>query len=317
MKDLYKRLGIPPTADEKAIEAAISRRSIGDDIRRAAREILLVPTRRKQYDTLRSTLVSISELRAGLGLLGTPFSREYDYSDFVAEVRQPESRPDEPQYRPSSATAQEAWQSGSRKRARVVLGGLLILAGALVWPLVKDVRSNRGTTFIPPAADSRPADRSNIEDSGSEAGLLDPNDLTPIPAPFVEPALPYPRTGVIYHVSPKLKVGAPFEVATAAGGAYFLKVLSADTGEEAFTAFVSGGDRIQTILPVGNYILHYAHGDVWYGFEHLFGPSTTYSKADSTFTLTRTRNGYEGVSVELILQELGNLQTESIPASEF
>ena len=61
----------------------------------------------------------------------------------------------------------------------------------------------------------------------------------------------------------------------------------------------------------------YATGKTWYGTEHLFGPETIYSEADKTFIFARKENGYSGYTIELILQQFGNLRTQKIQKSEW
>ncbi len=81
--------------------------------------------------------------------------------------------------------------------------------------------------------------------------------------------------------------------------------------------YVRGGQEFETKAPLGIYELRYASGETWYGTQHLFGPDTIYSKADSTFNFTATGTGYNGYTVELILQTSGNLRTSRMSPGEF
>lgn len=57
------------------------------------------------------------------------------------------------------------------------------------------------------------------------------------------------------------------------------------------TIFVQGGSTLERKVPFGNYIVKYASGEKWYGYRHLFGPSTAYSKADETFNFHIAQTG--------------------------
>jgi hypothetical protein len=70
-------------------------------------------------------------------------------------------------------------------------------------------------------------------------------------------------------------------------------------------------------MPLGSYEMRYAAGEVWYGEDALFGPSTAYSRADAAFDFVRGATQYEGYTVELTLQYNGNLRVQDISPSEF
>ena len=80
------------------------------------------------------------------------------------------------------------------------------------------------------------------------------------------------------------------------------------------TIFIRNGETASDMdVPTGTYELRYASGDSWYGETDLFGPSTSYSKAESFFTFG---NG-SGYTVELYKQVNGNLHTNSIDKDDF
>lgn len=83
------------------------------------------------------------------------------------------------------------------------------------------------------------------------------------------------------------------------------------------TAYIVGGQYFETKMPLGTYEIRYASGDVWYGEKHLFGPSTSYAKADELFNFRYERGGYAGYTIELIMQAHGNLRTQSIGPAAF
>lgn len=98
---------------------------------------------------------------------------------------------------------------------------------------------------------------------------------------------------------------------------YFIKVVDVLEENTVKTIFIRSGNTIDTKLPLGSYRIKYATGKTWYGTEHLFGPETMYSKANKTFIFTREANGYSGYTIELILQQRGNLRTQRIPKSDW
>ena len=48
-----------------------------------------------------------------------------------------------------------------------------------------------------------------------------------------------------------------------------------------------------------------------------FGPDTAFFEAKDTFNFRRTSNGYRGYTVELIMQQHGNLEVEPIRPEDF
>lgn len=83
------------------------------------------------------------------------------------------------------------------------------------------------------------------------------------------------------------------------------------------TVFVRSGMTANVDVPLGNYEFRYAAGDTWYGYEHLFGPATGYSKADKLFDFRDTGYEVSGYTVTLYKVPNGNLHTSSIRANEF
>ena len=130
---------------------------------------------------------------------------------------------------------------------------------------------------------------------------------------FSAPPLPvYP--GVIS--GPRTRGLAPLTIQTSPGFGYYIKLVRS-SGETEMTIYVKGGEYFKTTVPLGRYEMRYASGKTWYGARHLFGPKTTYSKADTIFEFTRTFEGYRGYNVRLIRQAGGNLPTRRIKAVQF
>ncbi|MXX87050.1 MAG: hypothetical protein F4Y71_11380 [Acidobacteria bacterium] len=111
------------------------------------------------------------------------------------------------------------------------------------------------------------------------------------------------------------------------GSNYYVK-LEDETGRTVVTAYMTGGRDLTTNVPVGEFTMKYAVGQTWYGTEHLFGPGerTRTFEADDIFEFEethsetwdgRTEISYSVVTVELILQAAGNLETRPIPREAF
>ena len=103
---------------------------------------------------------------------------------------------------------------------------------------------------------------------------------------FSQPKQPLPNNGQT-SVKANCDLVAPFEIKSKEGGGYFVKLADFKTNEDVLSVFVRGGQNIQIKVPLGKYIIKYASGDEWYGYDYLFGPSTTYSKANDPFEFTR------------------------------
>jgi hypothetical protein len=109
----------------------------------------------------------------------------------------------------------------------------------------------------------------------------------PTPTGFNAPALSPPRNGTVINLSNDARL-APFEIRSNRGRDYVVKLTSSITGEDAMIVFVRGGQTVETEAPLGRFMVKYASGNTWYGYEHLFGPDTIYSKADGAFDFKRT-----------------------------
>ena len=68
---------------------------------------------------------------------------------------------------------------------------------------------------------------------------------------------------------------------------------------------------------LGTYEVRYPSGDKWYGYEYLFGPETSYSKADKTFTFRVEGNQVSGFTITLYKATDGNLHTSPIEPTDF
>lgn len=109
---------------------------------------------------------------------------------------------------------------------------------------------------------------------------------------------------------------APLGIETHPGSNYYVKLVDM-AGRTVMAMYVEGGRPFETEVPLGIYEMRYASGKTWYGTKHLFGPETAYAKADSRFEFTFDGNQYNGYTVELFLQNNGNLSTSTMSAGSF
>jgi hypothetical protein len=134
-------------------------------------------------------------------------------------------------------------------------------------------------------------------------------------------SFPHPQQPLPYSGSERRFTGAeavaPFEIKAAQGSHYLLKLVDAYTDSPVLTVFVQSGSTVEVEVPLGTYEVRYASGDTWYGYEHLFGPDTSYSKADKTFTFEVVENQISGFTITLYRVAHGNLRTSAIKETEF
>jgi len=147
---------------------------------------------------------------------------------------------------------------------------------------------------------------------------LPPSANYPQPAPiFNQPAQALPLTGA-NNASFGYGV-APLNIKTSSAGGYhyFLKIVNVANRQELGSYFIRSGETLDIDVPIGTYEIRYATGKTWYGPSYLFGPETSYNKADSVFTFSFNGHQYNGYTVELIMQQNGNLRTSGIEPSQW
>lgn len=133
---------------------------------------------------------------------------------------------------------------------------------------------------------------------------------------FNEPLVDTPPTGEVQRLNSETGI-APLEISSSSGENYVVKLTNADSGEDVLTIFVRGGQTEKVDVPLGNYVVKYASGEKWYGYKHLFGPSTHYSKADRTFTFSKNGSQVNGYTITLYKVKDGNLHTSQISQNDF
>lgn len=297
MKDLYARLKVGLTASEEEIIHATSDPSRGTARdRRDAKAVLLVPTRRRQYDRIREAAAIVGRLRATLGM--QPGTRRHP--DFYEDFARPFSPPPAhrtatppPHARPAPATPPGAAAPSNGFSFTGIFWTIVVVAG-LGYGLANSGSSQKVDTARQAAREV--ADRAVAVDAA--------------PA-FSAPVLPLPATGAFDNSSSTTQNA--IIVKTRAGKHTLVKIEDL-AGTEITRGFIRGGDSYQFDLGRGTYVIKMAWGTQWYGGSDLFGPDTGYSKADDTFALLQYGEQW---TVELIPQTSGNLREVNLRPEQF
>lgn len=345
MKDLYRRIGLPgQTADLATLERAISQAAVADaKTAGAARKVLLNGDRKAVYDRTRAALLQIGQLRANLGIARAPNWLTSDCADF--------DRP------PSTTRSQlQAFRArlhrppdkqGLGIRGWIALGaGATVLASCFIGGVLEAISDTRPAVdpghkpeapfYAPPGASEEPSHSDEHQSRPVRAttrvdrvrGLVAKRyerlglvaDASTIDAAIEKLMMgnadATPPTGVLSVAHPGRGL-APLEIRTQPGQNYYVKVVEWATKAEAVTAFIRGGEHFETAIPLGSYEIKYATGESWYGPVLDFGERASYSRCEDRFDFTASINGYNGYTLELILQRNGNLDTDPIPAIDF
>jgi hypothetical protein len=178
-----------------------------------------------------------------------------------------------------------------------------------LYPSIKD-KPTSSPVIAPPAQTSQPTQSAQVSPNSSSS--LSAEDFSDTPPVLTTP----PHGSVHWYGSPQ--VGAvPFEINTSAESNYYVKLIDAATGFHVLGIFVEGGKPLSTEVPPGRYVVKYASGLRWYGYDNYFGNGTAYSKATSTFNFEVNSDGANGYSITLYRVKNGNLRTSRITKAEF
>lgn len=332
MRNLYSKLGINVSASRAEIERAISS-CPNASVREHAKEILLVEHRRIEYDRLNSLLMFIGQLRAGLGIshaenwdekiadqytrfhpLGSQRRRFYEKVNMLNnQIRQQHAKARE------YANSQEQPEHGC-------LGNIIVIG--VIVAVMFIYNENKKNDYTAPVtswtsengASTREADVDIYQ--GSSQRALDEGAAVRIPPKpiFNHPPQATPPNGEVYWYV-RGAAEAPFEIRTEGSSDYYVKLKDANSKRDILGIFIRGGERVEIEVPLGNYSLTYASGNVWYGLEHYFGPDGSYNKANTVLSFDKIpiNNGYQfrGHTIQLYRVRGGNLSTSTIPADAF
>ncbi|MFC1653029.1 hypothetical protein ACFL3F_04850 [Planctomycetota bacterium] len=148
-----------------------------------------------------------------------------------------------------------------------------------------------------------------------QSELLRTFNMSHLPKTAGQASLPVNGTVKDYTTKERL---APLRVVTSGQKVHYLVKLSDwETDDIALTIFVHAGQTIETTIPLGSFRLKYAAGENWLGYDDLFGKDTIYSKANKCFKFVQQGDNISGYTVELVLQQGGNLSTARIPKSQW
>lgn len=320
MRNFYKTLQVSSFSDSEIIRRVLKKAKFSPEIE----AILLDTKRRRIYDRAWNCLSVISQLRANLDLNRTVHWKK-NHSDFTIDndgylplISQLVELAKAPQRNSESAEKNESVKKEEVLLTEKVQGGgkatiwaVCLLLG-VIW-MVNSCPKKREipATAYPPIQNTQTS--ASYDDGGSRSASPSTRIKTSTPTPPLKPKA-RPNTG---RLTGKGKNVAPFSIKTQIGRDYYIKLESVDTLKTVMTAYIRGGDTFKTKVPTGSYILKYASGAQWYGTKDYFGNDTVFSKADEVFFFRRTSDGYEGYTVELILQKYGNLHTSGISKNNF
>lgn len=332
MRDLYLRLNIGPRSTPEGVRLAI-RQSQDPILRRDATTVLLDKDKRAYYDQLRQTITLIGSIRQGLDLAHSYHWQGDIARDFSQQSRQTRQLYQEFLWKIRAANANPPVQEGRNKGAgnKRVKRTSYAIVGALAVFLLLVLMSQKKPVVIQPLKpqettreetrtrsepsaipqENRPANKIPRTIRRQEPIVLQPVEIVP---PYPIQALP--SSGEVRRFTREEAI-APFEINTSGDRHYLVKLVDAIYGNDIMTIFVRGGRRVEVDVPIGNYEMKYASGSTWYGYTHLFGPETIYSKAETVFKFFIIGNQLSGNTVTLYPVPRGNLQTSSIDAEEF
>jgi len=297
MHNLYSRLGVDPTASAEQIRQALSV-CTNVSLREDAQEVLLKPARRRAYDRVHFVLEDIGYLRACLGLNHADNWHGPEAANYTQDAIEPHSKYDSLLRRAKAVN----------RRIKVInsikgfFAGLFRLVAVIaffagvIWVLdVSDDVSTSNTKNIP--AENIPA-------------------LVPSQPTFNKPAQSLPRNGAIRNHTSANGV-APLEIKTSPGSHYLVKLEDVSSKQNVMDVFVHGGNTVEIEVPLGSYLIKYASGEIWYGYQYYFGPETSYNKADQIFHFRVEGRQESGYTITLYRVSDGNLSITRIDPAEF
>ena len=126
------------------------------------------------------------------------------------------------------------------------------------------------------------------------------------------------KSGVMWNKTGRA-LRAPFDIKTSAGSDYYIKLVDAETNDDAMAIYVVGGQDLEVLVPPGSYKMRYAYGKIWRGEQHLFGPGelTRAEEALKSLDFLASWSGFNGYTVELIPQIDGNFPNPAHCARRF
>ncbi len=178
----------------------------------------------------------------------------------------------------------ESGKSASGSSGKWIIGIIgAIIAIQLISLIYSKQQSLSSTSPAPTPSSPISSKPSRTDYQSTSAGSLQSKPTPQFSLPAVSP----PKNGELV-VKANYTLVAPFEIRSNVGDNYLVKLTDVATGEDALTVFVKGGQTVTTRAPLGRFMVKYASGSTWYGYQHLFGPNTIYSKAEQIFEFKKT-----------------------------
>ncbi|HEY7334039.1 MAG TPA: hypothetical protein VH639_04085 [Bryobacteraceae bacterium] len=227
----------------------------------------------------------------------------------------------------SAASLPRVWGFGSRAFNVQAIGAALIVTAIGTASVIAGSRPQIAYRHDPPTEviDAGQVSEPAVHgyDPRGAAGQPPPRFVPDPPqsnAAFGQPIVQLPRSGVIralWRRSPDV-VAAPLKVvAPSQGPHYYIKLVSVRSQKPMLVLFVRSGETASVEIPIGDYEFRYAAGAQWYGEEYLFGPGTSYAKAEAILTFRTDGDDVLGHTIELEKQQNGNLPETALGPSQF
>lgn len=140
-----------------------------------------------------------------------------------------------------------------------------------------------------------------------------PAASSPPPSPSV--CVP-PSSGEIFHTTFSSS-GLSVPIGAIGPGYYHVKLKDHTSQQEVLSFFLHGKNTVNFNVNYGTYDLYFAHGDVWFGPDLLFGNDTEYMMAKFPITINANNDSVQIWTPSIILGDDLVIDTTSIHPSEF
>jgi len=145
-----------------------------------------------------------------------------------------------------------------------------------------------------------------------------PDTLSKTTESYSKPTVAVPQTG-LFEAEVEDDCVAQFNVTSYDESApCFIKLIDVSDENNVVTLFVNPGETARIMVPLGSYKMMCASGEIWYGPRYLFGPDTTYTKADKIYEFKKDVSGrVDGWSIDMTPQEEGNLYMDEVSKGQW
>jgi len=120
---------------------------------------------------------------------------------------------------------------------------------------------------------------------------------------FREPQQSLPASGSTSLFENREPV-APLAILSEGSSHHFVKLVDSISGNEVMIFFVRAGEKVKVNVPGGTFEMKYASGETWYGAKYLFGPETSYTRADKLFHFGEQVSPSAKASIEQLTADL-------------